>query len=99
METQEAAPHPVRKGIQAKDISDEDFIAAVQEASRQAAKRWGAKDAWAMVWDVTAILGVPEKVVRAKAERIIKRGLMDGCTCGCRGDFDLRGKPDDPFVS
>ena len=31
----------------------------------------------------------PEKVVRAKAKRLIKRGLIDGCACGCRGDFEI----------
>ena len=31
--------------------------------------------------------GYPEKVIRAKAWRLIKRGLIDGCCCGCRGDF------------
>lgn len=33
---------------------------------------------------------VPAKVVLAKAKRLVKRGLIDGCTCGCRGDFEVR---------
>jgi hypothetical protein len=32
--------------------------------------------------------GVPHKVVLAKAARLIKRGLISGCACGCRGDFE-----------
>lgn len=37
------------------------------------------------VYDVP---GVPKKVVLAKAQRLIDRRLLDGCTCGCRGDFE-----------
>lgn len=39
------------------------------------------------------LTGVPEKVVRAKAKRLIQRGLIDGCVCGCRGDFQISGRP------
>lgn len=28
-------------------------------------------------------------LVRAKMRSLIKRGLVSGCTCGCRGDFRL----------
>lgn len=85
------------KTVQAKDITDDAFIAAVQEVSRRTAAAWGHKDAWANRFDVAEELGMPEKVVLAKARAIIKKGRMEGCTCGCRGDFDLRGYPDDPF--
>lgn len=33
--------------------------------------------------------GVPEKVLRAKGQRLIDRGLMTGCMCGCRGEMEL----------
>ena len=36
--------------------------------------------------------GVPYKVVQAKMASLISRGLVSGCTCGCRGDFELTGK-------
>lgn len=32
-------------------------------------------------------VGTPSKVVHAKMRRLIARGLVDGCDCGCRGDF------------
>lgn len=32
---------------------------------------------------------VPVKVLRAKGNRLIDRGLMSGCMCGCRGDMEL----------
>lgn len=36
----------------------------------------------------------PGKVALAKMGALIKRGLVNGCTCGCRGDFCIteRGK-------
>jgi len=32
------------------------------------------------------------KVVLAKMRALIKKGLVDGCPCGCRGDFRLTDK-------
>lgn len=41
---------------------------------------------------------VSPKLVLAKMRQLIKRGLVDGCGCGCRGDFVLtdRGKAELP---
>ena len=33
-----------------------------------------------------------EKLILAKMKQLIKRGLVDGCTCGCRGDFEITQK-------
>jgi hypothetical protein len=33
--------------------------------------------------------GTPPKVALAKIRAMIKKGLVDGCGCGCRGDFNL----------
>lgn len=35
---------------------------------------------------------VPRKLVLAKMRQLIKRGLVSGCTCGCRGEFELTDK-------
>lgn len=32
---------------------------------------------------------IPRKVLVAKAGQLIKRKLLDGCACGCRGDFEI----------
>ena len=29
----------------------------------------------------------PEKVVRAKLQKLVNRKILDGCTCGCYGGF------------
>lgn len=39
---------------------------------------------------------IPEKIVLAKARKLIRRGVIDGCACGCRGDFEIPApKPPD----
>jgi hypothetical protein len=34
----------------------------------------------------------PEKVLRAKLSSLTRKGYIDGCNCGCRGDFVLTAK-------
>jgi hypothetical protein len=34
----------------------------------------------------------PPKLVLAKMRQLIRRGVADGCGCGCRGDFGLTDK-------
>jgi hypothetical protein len=36
--------------------------------------------------------GVPPKLLLAKAKRLDRRGLISGCACGCRGDFEITAK-------
>lgn len=83
----------------ARDITDEVFLKAVETATGVWAREW------AMRWDVARVLGglpigrdilssdevpgVPWKVVLAKFRRCESRGLVKGCACGCRGDFEL----------
>jgi len=35
---------------------------------------------------------LPFNLVKAKMRKLIKRGLVNGCACGCRGDFILTEK-------
>ena len=37
-------------------------------------------------------LGTPDKLVLAKMRQLMRRGLVDGCGCGCRGDFEITAK-------
>lgn len=36
--------------------------------------------------------GTPEKLVHAKMRMLLKRGLVMGCGCGCRGDWEISNK-------
>lgn len=45
---------------------------------------------WAHDGDLNQAFWVyPPKVVAAKIKRLCKRGYVDGCWCGCRGDWTL----------
>ena len=33
-----------------------------------------------------------EKLILSKMRQLMKRGLVDGCDCGCRGDFEITTK-------
>lgn len=69
--------------MQAKDIPDEAFLAAVRVVNN-------VERRWAFYGDLmSALPGIPYKVLRAKADKLIRRGLLDGCACGCRGDFRM----------
>ena len=72
------------KKIQAKNIPDGIFLLAVKRAPNSMKIR---RDVHV---ELEKILGpIPEKVALAKARRLISRGLIAGCGCGCRGDFEI----------
>lgn len=69
--------------MKASDITDEQVLGAVAAVE--------ASDPSRMVdrWRLAAHLEVPMKVLLAKAQKMIRRGALRGCACGCRGDFEL----------
>ena len=89
---------PPRKVTKAAHIPDDVMLAAVAVGQRMQADRFNIRsidDAWAMRWDVEAevsrVMGedVHWKITLAKARKLINQGRMDGCPCGCRGDYRL----------
>lgn len=36
--------------------------------------------------------GIPYKLALAKMRNLIEKGYVDGCSCGCRGDFEILPK-------
>lgn len=45
---------------------------------------------WAFTWNLDYLMPMfPSEVILAKASALIRRGLLTGCDCGCRGDFEL----------
>lgn len=77
--------------MQCKDIPDEPilkFLAGPYEG-------WSAPG-WATLFEgypnsvqQAMPANVPPKLARAKMGQMIRKGLIDGCACGCRGDFRL----------
>lgn len=70
--------------MKTSDIPDEAFLAAVQAVHNSTGM-------WAYVHQLAEALDVPHKLVLSKARRLINRGVLDGCACGCRGDFEIPG--------
>jgi hypothetical protein len=76
--------------MQAKDIPEAPILRYLVDMP---AKRTAAR--WLPVSDETPTImaavpaGTPEKVALAKMHALIRRGLVDGCACGCRGDFTI----------
>jgi predicted transcriptional regulator len=35
---------------------------------------------------------IPNKLVINKMRQLIRRGIVTGCGCGCRGDFEITPK-------
>lgn len=90
--------------MKASDITDEAFLGAVVEAIVVRSRVEETTYLWATRWDVAAVLAghpehvgagpfdypdMPWKIVVAKAHRLIQRGLLNGCGCGCRGEFSI----------
>lgn len=73
--------------LQCKDIPDATFLAAVR--STPAVSPIGWRLAWKVHETLNAAMGVeiPTNLLMAKARRLESRGLLGGCTCGCRGDW------------
>lgn len=84
---------PVR-GLQAKHLSPIILLRVVDGLAVHNELRlsdWGRKvQGRASRWDVNSALSTwPEKVVLAKLRKLLRRGLIEGCGCGCRGDYYL----------
>ena len=87
--------------MQAKDIPAETILGIVREYNEgRAADRvikWGDENVlitgkrWCLFRDIEErIPDVPPKVILAKCRNLIKRGMLGGCGCGCRGDFEVK---------
>lgn len=87
--------------FQAKDIDDAFFLRCVDWARWQSDPPvpWGTSGVdftnfphWVFTWNLVCLMpAFEERLLVAKAAQLIKRGLLDGCACGCRGDFELTG--------
>lgn len=86
-----------RGRFQAKDIDNAFFLRVVDYLSntktnvvRPSSRPWDLVPHWTMRRDVERCMPMfPARVVLAKAAALIARGLLNGCTCGCRGDWEV----------
>lgn len=77
--------------MQTKDIPDGPILELL-------ATRQGTWSTWCFYPGITNSvveafpLGTPEKLIRSKMASLIRRGLSGGCSCGCRGDYEITDK-------
>jgi hypothetical protein len=77
---------------QAKDYPDEPVLTFLAALAPHTSAAWWREGTGASVASVFPP-ETPEKVILAKMRSMIKRGLVDGCPCGCRGNFMLAKRP------
>lgn len=77
--------------MQAKDVEETPILRYV--ASPRFRETSGLQ-LWATRWDIAmaVVPNVNEKVLLAKLRAMVKKGLLNGCACGCRGDFTITEK-------
>lgn len=73
---------PKAKRLQAKHIPDERILMVIDELTvmRYTAMTWEIYAAWPHI---------PRKVILAKLDKMVRRKILDGCACGCSGQFRI----------
>jgi hypothetical protein len=86
--------------MQCKDIPDGpilDFLTRIPPYEDGTPRSW-ATSYWSEDFKPDSSVGnampagTPQKLIIAKMRQMIRRGVVDGCTCGCRGDFEITDK-------
>lgn len=67
-------------------IPDRDFLEVIDRLTSGVHEE---ANLWATIWELEDAFGVGEAAIRAKARDLLKRELIYGCDCGCRGDWSL----------
>lgn len=82
--------------FQAKDVNDRIVLEFLERLSHAPpGGRWANwcqqadGEPWARSVLRACPYGTPPKVALAKMRRLMRRGLVTGCGCGCRGDFEI----------
>ena len=83
------------KTIQAKHVDKLSILQFLKDLNDQWACIYKPDDECPLVessvWNVIP-MDIPYKVGVAAMANLMKRGLVTGCTCGCRGDFEITEK-------
>jgi len=70
--------------VKASDIPNDDILMAIRKHMRPIGSS---------IWDIfSEFPSFPEKVIRAKLDKMVRRNVLGGCCCGCRGDFTIIGE-------
>lgn len=73
--------------MQCKDIDEDKILDYLRNLPNgQSATLWDSKYSIVRAFPE----GVSEKLIIAKMKQMIKKRLVCGCACGCRGDFTIK---------
>jgi len=79
-----AAPDTLLSWKSGEDVYFEGRLVTIRPPDRVVTGRRPA-----VCWDMAKWTGWTENDILATAEKLIHRGLIRGCSCGCRGDFEV----------
>ena len=78
--------------MQCKDVPDKEILIFLNERKKNG-KTWCC---WFNGFENSIGQAMPidtsEKIRISKMAKLIKRGLVEGCGCGCRGDYEITDK-------
>lgn len=72
--------------FKAGDLSEPAILAVLQKRPGEAHTHWTGAGSMPRVLDPSH-RDTPPKVLLAKLRAMARKGLIDGCGCGCRGDW------------
>lgn len=76
----------MNKTLQAKHVDEQKVLALIDRIEKEEGR-------WTLVVDLEKALELPRKVILAKMAALIKRKVIGGCACGCRGDYSRLEQP------
>lgn len=76
--------------MQCKDIDKVDILRSVENTGPSLIKPGERRRCKLLIEVQEDFPDVPPKVIRAKLKQMVNAGWLTGCTCGCRGDFEIR---------
>jgi hypothetical protein len=89
---------------QAKDVPE---TVVLELLRRKPGTWWSIDNAWGggpggdgmpgMVQHAPELADFPWAVINAKLDSMRRRGLVDGCSCGCRGDWHVYGEDEKKY--
>lgn len=83
--------------MQCKDIPDTPILRFLAELPPNQTATYGESFGRPSVSAAMPVC-VPDKLARAKMGQMIRRGVVDGCACGCSGGFHITQKGRDELA-
>lgn len=79
--------------MKCSDIPDQAIYDAINRTLDENSAKHNTEITMAIIWDIFDLFPeFPAKLVRAKLDKMVRAGKLGGCTCGCRGDFEIVGQ-------